>query len=143
MADHLTTDERSRNMARVKGRDTKPELIVRRLLHRIGYRFRLHRKDLPGKPDIVLPRHKKAIFVHGCFWHGHPGCRRATHPADNAEFWAAKLDRNVARDAETLRCMGESGWNVLVIWECQTRDTVALEGRIKHFMTDEELPANL
>lgn len=116
---------------------------MRRLLHRMGYRFRLHRKDLPGKPDIVLPRHKKAVFVHGCFWHGHPGCRRATRPTDNAEFWAVKLDRNMARDAEALRRMVETGWSVLVIWECQTRDAVALEQRLKHFMTDKELTATL
>lgn len=121
-------------MAKVKGRDTKPEKKVRSLLHAMGYRFRLHRKDLPGKPDIALPRHRKVIFVHGCFWHGHPGCRRASRPADNAEFWNAKLDANLKRDAGVLRDTKVSGWEPLIIWECETRDLGALKDRLDQFL---------
>src|SRR5262245_34234702 len=98
MADRFTAEQRSRNMSRVRGRDTQPEIIVRKLLHRLGYRFRLHRKGLPGKPDIVLPKYRTAIFVHGCFWHGHPGCRRSARPTTNVEFWNRKIDGNVERD---------------------------------------------
>ncbi len=135
MADHLLPDARSRNMARVKGRDTKPEIIVRRLLHGLGYRFRLHRKDLPGRPDIVLPRHRAIVFVHGCFWHGHPGCRRAARPSTCREFWDRKIDGNIARDARDTASLESAGWRVLVVWECRTRDQEALGRRLKIFVS--------
>ncbi|MDQ3917006.1 MAG: very short patch repair endonuclease, partial [Acidobacteriota bacterium] len=108
-------------MARVKGRDTKPEKIVRSLLHALGYRFRLHRKDLPGRPDIVLPKHKKVVYVHGCFWHGHPSCPRAARPTSNVAFWNKKIDGNVARDAAAQRAIKGLGWGHLVVWQCETR----------------------
>lgn len=119
--DHLTPDKRSANMAKVKGANTRPELAVRRLLHRLGYRFRLHRADLPGRPDIVLPKHKTVIFVHGCFWHRHPGCARATTPQTRVEFWNAKFDRTVERDRAQMRELEASGWRVVILWECETR----------------------
>jgi DNA mismatch endonuclease, patch repair protein len=110
--------KRSAVMRSVKGRDTKPEMLVRRLIHRLGYRFRLHRKDLPGKPDIVLPRWNAVIFVHGCFWHQHPGCPRTPRPTTNVEFWNKKLDRNVRRDVENFATLQAMGWRIFVAWEC-------------------------
>ena len=117
-----TDPVRSRIMAAVRGRDTAPELRVRRCLHAMGYRFRLHRRDLPGTPDIVLPRHRICIFVHGCFWHRHPGCRKTTTPKRNAEFWNEKFARNVARDEANGRDLMSAGWNVVIMWECETED---------------------
>ena len=122
MADMFDQQKRSEIMSKVHGANTTPEVRVRRLLHRLGYRFRLHRQDLPGKPDIVLPRYKTVIFVHGCFWHGCPTCRHAQiRPQANAEYWNRKLDRNLARDKENQVRLEELGWRVLVIWECETR----------------------
>ncbi len=109
---------RSRMMAGIRGKDTKPELIVRRFLHRAGPRFRLHAK-LPGKPDLVLPKHRAAVFVHGCFWHRHEGCRYATTPANNAAAWQEKFAANVRRDAKVRQQLEELGWRVLVIWSCE------------------------
>jgi len=106
-------------MARIRSRDTKPELIVRSLLHRAGLRFSLRRKDLPGRPDIVLPKYRAVIFVHGCFWHRHPGCKVATLPKSRQDFWQAKFAANVARDERNQRRLVEAGWNVLVLWECE------------------------
>ena len=120
--DKLTPAERSALMGKIPGKDTKPELMVRSLLHAMGYRFRLHRKDLPGKPDIVLPRHRLVIFVHGCFWHGHRKCRLAQVPATRSEFWQEKFIRNAARDQESECRLRKLGWNVLVVWECEVRD---------------------
>lgn len=134
MADTVTPDQRSRIMAQVKGKDTKPELLVRRLLHRLGYRFRLHRKDLPGSPDIVLPRHRKVIFVHGCFWHGHEGCSRGTRPTSNTEFWNVKIDRNIERDTLAVRRLEEAGWRSLIVWQCEIKDTMALQNRLLAFL---------
>lgn len=113
---------RSRQMALVRGKDTMPEMVVRRLAHGLGYRFRLHRKDLPGKPDLVFPSKKRAVFVHGCFWHGHadPDCRRARIPKTRTEFWSQKIQRNARRDALTEAALKEAGWKVLTIWECET-----------------------
>lgn len=134
MPERLSAQQRGALMARVKGKDTKPELIVRSLLHRMGYRFRLHRKDLPGRPDIVLPRHKKVVLVHGCFWHQHPGCSRSKRPETKSDFWNAKLDRNVERDKETLDALGRLGWAALVIWECETKSPKELTVKLREFM---------
>lgn len=134
MADCFTHEERSRVMSSVKGRDTQPEKTVRRLLHAMGYRFRLHRRDLPGKPDIVLPKYRKVIFIHGCFWHGHPNCCRALRPQTNAEFWNKKLDSNIKRDEETQAKLKSLGWDVLVIWQCEMRDLENLRRNIKEFL---------
>jgi len=123
--DVYTPQERSRVMAAVPSADTGPELRVRRLLHRLGYRFRLHRRDLPGRPDIVLPKWRTVLFVHGCFWHQHAGCPRAARPTSNVAFWDRKLDRNVRRDQENRRSLEEAGWRVLVIWECQADEATA------------------
>jgi DNA mismatch endonuclease (patch repair protein) len=123
-------------MRRVKRRDTAPEVAVRRLLHRMGYRFRLHRSDMPGRPDIVLPRHHKVILVHGCFWHGHEGCPRAARPTSNAEFWNRKLAGNIERDARVRRQLEESGWKVLTLWQCQVRDAEKLQALLDSFISD-------
>lgn len=124
-------------MARIRGKNTKSEWIVRRLVHRLGFRYRLHVKNLPGTPDIVLPRHGKVIFVHGCFWHQHPGCKRATIPEARGEWWRKKLQRNVQRDEEALGALARQGWNHLVIWECQLRDPRLLEQRIREYLSGE------
>lgn len=117
-SDTLTPEQRSRLMSRVKGKNTTPEKFVRSLLHRKGYRFRLYRKDLPGSPDIVLPKYRTAVFVHGCFWHRHPGCSKATMPKQNADYWHRKMAENVERDKHKERSLLEAGWNVVVIWQC-------------------------
>ena len=117
----MTDPARSAVMRAVKGRDTKPEMTVRHAAHALGYRFRLHRKDLPGSPDLVFPRLKKVIFVHGCFWHGHDCARGARAPKTNAEYWQAKIAQNVARDARVLGKLDVLGWETLTIWECELR----------------------
>lgn len=122
MADTISKEHRSWNMSRIKNRDTKPELVVRSLLHKLGYRFRLHRKDLPGKPDIVLPRYKTAIFVHGCFWHRHPNCKYAYTPNSRVSFWMSKFSQNVQRDKYAQATLTALGWQVIVIWECEASD---------------------
>jgi DNA mismatch endonuclease (patch repair protein) len=122
---------RSRNMAAIHGKDTAPEQAVRRILHAMGLRFRLHRKDLPGRPDIVLPRHCTVVFVHGCFWHRHEVCRYTTTPKTRLAFWQAKFDANVARDHRNRVALEEMGWRVLVVWECELRDVEALRDRLK------------
>ena len=121
---------RSRNMAAIRGKDTAPELAIRRILHAMGMRFRLHRKDLPGSPDIVLPRHRTVVFVHGCFWHRHEGCRYTTTPKTRQEFWLAKFESNVFRDRRNQARLEQLGWNVLVVWECELRKPEALRRRI-------------
>lgn len=118
MTDHTDKETRSAIMSKVRSKDTKPELEVRRALHGAGFRFRLHRSDLPGKPDLVFPRHRLALFVHGCFWHRH-GCKRTTMPATNSEFWAEKFRRTLERDRRALKELKQSGWKTAVIWECQ------------------------
>mgnify|MGYP002479970780 CR=1 FL=1 len=124
-------------MRSVKSKDTKPELLIRGLLHRVGYRFRLHRNDLPGKPDIVFPSRRKVIFVHGCFWHGHP-CKRGDRlPKSNASYWSAKITRNKLRDRKAVSELQQSGWSVLTIWECQVRDHDRLLNRISKFLMTE------
>lgn len=128
--DRLSPAARSANMAAVKAKNTQPELRVRKLLHRLGYRFRLHASRLPGKPDIVLPRFLLAVFVHGCFWHRHPGCRKTTLPNTRREFWAEKFRRTVERDSEAERGLSDLGWTTLIIWECETRDEPSLRNRL-------------
>jgi len=120
-------------MARVKNRDTNPEIIVRKLLHRKGYRFRVQRNDLPGKPDIVLHKYRAAVFVHGCFWHGHSGCSRAARPKSNVEFWNHKLDKNMERDRRVCEQLRSLGWHILVVWQCQTANCETLEPLIDSF----------
>ncbi len=117
-------------------RDTKPEMIVRRLVHRMGYRFRLHRRDLPGCPDLTFPSRRKVIFVHGCFWHRHPdeGCKLARMPKSRLDFWGPKLETNRKRDEESLARLTGLGWDALVVWECQLRDVGSLEARIGEFL---------
>lgn len=136
MADLFTQEKRSWIMSRIKGRNSRPEMIVRSMVHRMGYRFRIHRRDLPGNPDIVLPRHGKIIFVNGCFWHGHKGCQRSKRPATNEKFWGRKLDGNVKRDKRFRRELHAMGWRVLVVWECETRIVDKLHRKIERFLND-------
>lgn len=133
MVDNRTVESRSALMARVKQKNTTPEMIVRRLLHRMGYRFRLHQKDLPGRPDIVLSRHKKVVFVHGCFWHRHD-CKKATMPKTNQDFWKNKFQTNIDRDTKVLLSIKERGWETLTIWECEAQDGDKLELRLLKFL---------
>ena len=123
-------------MSRVRGADTKPEVQVRSFLHRLGYRFRLHRRDLPGRPDIVLPGSQAAIFVHGCFWHQHPGCSKANLPEANREKWAAKLARNVERDRENREALREAGWRVATIWECELKIPESVLSSLSQVLAD-------
>lgn len=129
MADNRTPQSRSALMSRIGSKNTGPELIVRRLLHRLGYRFRLHRKELPGTPDIVLPAYRTVIFVHGCFWHAH-GCRIGQPPKTRPEFWGPKLSRNRERDATNAAGLVAAGWSVETVWQCETRDPAALAVRL-------------
>jgi DNA mismatch endonuclease (patch repair protein) len=140
--DRYTKADRSRIMSRVRARDTQPEIIVRSTLHKMGFRFRLHRSDLPGKPDIVLPKLRKVIFVHGCFWHQHQGCSKAKRPHTNLEFWNAKLDRNVARDLENYADLTSQSWASFVIWECETRQTDRLIQRLRGFLGGAATPSD-
>ncbi len=132
-------DVRRAVMRANRGKDTKPEIAVRRLLHAMGYRFRLHRRDLPGTPDIVFPSRHKVIQVHGCFWHQHEGCRRATLPATRRDFWLPKLARNKERDKESETRLRALGWEVETVWECQLRDGDALQTRLRLFLNAEAL----
>lgn len=136
--DTLTTEHRSRVMSRIKGKNTQPEMVVRRLIHALGYRFRLHRRDLPGSPDVVLPGRKKAIFVHGCFWHRHAGCKYAYVPKSNVDFWMKKFDANVRRDNSTVAALESLNWDVLIVWECQTRDHQHLSCVLQRFLSSEQ-----
>lgn len=133
MPDVVSPAVRSRMMSGIRGADTKPELTVRRLLHARGFRYRLHVKGMPGRPDIVLPKHRTVVFVHGCFWHHHPACRYATIPDTRREFWLAKLDGNAARDARDRDAIVALGWRVITVWECEVRrgDIEWLPGAIR------------
>lgn len=133
--DTLSSQERSGRMRLVRSKDTMPELAVRRWLHARGYRYRLHVPTLPGKPDIVFPTRRKVIFVHGCFWHRHEGCRLATMPKSRIDFWQAKLAANRARDTAKLRALAEAGWTSMVVWQCELRDMDTVGGRIIEFLT--------
>lgn len=132
--DRLTPTERSENMRRIRGRDSGPELVVRRLLHMSGYRYRLHRKDLPGRPDIVFPSRRKVIFVHGCFWHRHRGCKYAYTPKSRTAFWEDKFGQNVQRDARVEAALSDRGWETMTVWECETRDASLLLIRLVRFL---------
>jgi DNA mismatch endonuclease (patch repair protein) len=131
LMDHLTPERRSWNMSRIRGRDTAPERAVRSALHRIGFRFRVLPSALPGHPDVVLPRYRTAIFVHGCFWHRHPGCRYTYSPKSNITFWAVKFSQNTARDTRVRKELRAKRWRVVVVWECQTVDDDGLISRLR------------
>lgn len=134
MTDVFSPEKRSRIMAKVRGKNTKPELTVRSLLHRMGHRFRLHVSKLPGKPDIVLPRHKKIVEVRGCFWHGHVHCKRSSLPDTNRPFWEQKITRNKERDENNLAELERMGWEVLVVWECEAGKHAVLVEKLERFM---------
>ncbi len=133
--DTLTPQRRSANMSRIRSRDTSPEMIVRRLVHGMNYRFRLHVVSLPGKPDIVLPRLKRIIEVRGCFWHQHPGCIDSHIPKSRIQYWRPKLERNQRRDKENGRLLRKLGWKVLIVWECETKSIARLSRRLDRFLT--------
>lgn len=130
MTDIVDSGRRSEMMSRIKGRDTVPEIVVRRIAHGLGFRFRLYRKDLPGRPDIVFPRYRAVVFVHGCFWHRHDGCRYAYEPKSRVRFWTDKFSQNVARDQRNETALRTLGWRVLVIWECETRNRTGVAERL-------------
>ncbi|MBW2568909.1 MAG: DNA mismatch endonuclease Vsr [Deltaproteobacteria bacterium] len=140
--DILTKEKRSWNMSRIRSGNTKPELLVRSLLHRMGYRFRLHRKDLPGKPDIVLPKHKAVVFVHGCFWHRHEGCKYAYMPKSRLEFWGTKFKSNVERDRKVKKQLKEKNWRVLVIWECELSNIESIIKKLKDYLNKDSTGKN-
>jgi DNA mismatch endonuclease (patch repair protein) len=140
--DTLTPSERSERMRRVRQQNTAPELTVRKFAHRSGLRFRLHRPDLPGRPDIVFPRRRVALFVHGCFWHGHPGCRASRLPATNVDYWKGKIATNRARDARVEAALGALGWTPAVIWQCETRNAATLGAALDRALANERVDAN-
>ena len=131
--------DRSENMRAIRSKDTLPELAVRSLVHKLGYRFRLHRKDLPGKPDLAFPVRRKVIFVHGCYWHSH-GCKTGLIPKSNRDFWLPKLRRNKARDRKNLEALAQQGWDALVIWQCELKDSGSLSLRVKRFLGRKRSP---
>ena len=137
MTDILTKEQRSERMSKIRGRDTKPELVLRRLLHALGLRYRLHQRGLPGRPDLVFAKYKAVVFVHGCFWHRHPGCNIATTPKSNTPFWTSKFENNVARDRRDLEALRGLGWKVFVVWECE------LNSGVKARATSERLASRI
>lgn len=132
--DTLTEAERSERMSRIRSKDTKPEMRVRKLLHRLGYRFRIHRRDLPGAPDIVFPGRQKVLFVHGCFWHAHEGCKVSNIPKSRTSFWQSKFARNKQRDVANGAQLMADGWDVHTIWECETKDEQALARQLGRYL---------
>lgn len=132
--DTVNPEKRSEIMSRVRSRDTGPELVVRRIAHRLGFRYRLHRRDLPGCPDIVFPRYRSVVFVHGCFWHRHPNCKYASSPKTRVEYWQNKFHSNVVRDARNETLLRNLGWRVMVIWECETKDHERVAERISSYL---------
>ena len=134
--DKISRQARSRNMSAIRGSNTKPEIRVRSILHSMGFRFRLHQSDLPGKPDIVLRKRNTVIFVHGCFWHRHLNCRNSTTPKTNKDFWMRKFSDNTERDSRNQKLLELMGWRVLIIWECETADTVQLKKIISEFFSE-------
>lgn len=139
LMDIVSPDKRSQMMAGIKGKNTRPEMLVRRLVHGMGFRYRLHRKDLPGSPDLVFPRLRKVIFVHGCFWHRHPGCKFAYTPKSNKQFWLQKLESNTRRDARALKALDALGWDILVVWECEVSDLPSLSQKLAAFLASDLL----
>ena len=138
MTDFLTKAQRSERMSKIRGTDTKPELILRKLLHAYGLRYRLHQTGLPGKPDLVFARHKAVVFVHGCFWHRHSGCQIASTPKSNTDFWISKFQRNVVRDQRNIQALEAIGWRVYVAWECELTSTakaIVTAKRVASFIT--------
>lgn len=134
MTDIYSKEKRSWVMSRVTGKNTKPELIVRKLLYNMGYRYRLHNKKLPGTPDLVFTSRKKVIFIHGCFWHGHEGCKKSKKPSTNYEFWERKINNTILRDEKKLKELYLQGWSVLIIWECETKKVEYLKQKLKSFL---------
>ena len=134
MVDTRTPEQRRKIMRSVRTKNTGPEMIVRSLLHSLGYRYRLHRQDLPGRPDLVFPRRRKIVFVHGCFWHGH-GCSKGRLPKSRIEYWGPKITRNKVRDIETTEALQRAGWTVGVVWQCETRDSETLKKRLVDFLS--------
>ena len=134
--DRLSPDARSVQMSLVRSKDTKPELLVRKLVFSMGFRYRLHGSGLPGKPDLVFPGKRKVIFVHGCFWHRHESCRKATTPASNTDYWLPKFARTVERDRDSIQALQALGWATLVIWECELKYVSALAEKLKGFLND-------
>jgi len=134
--DTLTREQRSACMSKIRSKDTKPELAVRRVLVKTGFRYRLYARELPGKPDIANRRKKIAIFINGCFWHQHPGCKRKSRPKSNSEYWEGKLNKNIKKQESDIKMLEELGWKVKVLWECQTKDTDFLEKEIRCFLYD-------
>jgi DNA mismatch endonuclease (patch repair protein) len=137
MADKISPERRSANMARIRSKDTTPELAVRRLAHRLGYRFRLHARHLPGQPDLVFARRRKVIFVHGCFWHRHEGCQDCSDPKTRRDYWVPKFERTIDRDRRSVNLLKDAGWQSLVIWECETVDLPALARHLTAFLDDD------
>ena len=131
--DNISAERRSANMRAIRSKDMSPEMVVRRVTHSLGYRYRLHRRDLPGRPDLVFSSRRKVIFVHGCFWHAH-GCKCAHVPKSNADYWKPKLERNQERDEENVTALAEIGWESLIIWECETADAHSLKKHLKTFL---------
>jgi DNA mismatch endonuclease, patch repair protein len=142
MVDRISPERRSWNMSRIRGRDTGPERHVRSILHTLGCRFRLHSAKLPGKPDVVLPRHRSVVVVHGCFWHRHRACRFAYTPKSNVEFWAKKFAENVARDRRTNSALRRLGWRVIVVWECELSRPAKLRSRLGRLLKGQPTPRN-
>ena len=131
---HKVSEQRSRNMSAIKSKNTKPEIILRKLLHSMGYRFRLHKKDLPGSPDIVLPKYKTVIFVHGCFWHRHQNCKYASNPKTRREFWEKKFKENIERDKKAQEKLKNLGWKTKIIWECEIKKQDKLIKKLEDFL---------
>ncbi|HPQ69216.1 MAG TPA: very short patch repair endonuclease [bacterium] len=138
MTDKFSPFERSRIMSQIKNKNTKPEKAVRSILHKMGYRFRINVNELPGNPDIVLPKYRRVIFVHGCFWHGHKGCKRAKRPSSNKEFWNKKIDSNIERDKKVRRELRKIGWGSLVVWQCQLKKPELLIKRLNKYLVFSE-----
>ena len=136
----MSKSKRSKLMSRIRSKDTEPEMIVRKTVHALGYRYRLHRRDLPGTPDLVFSGSRKVVFVHGCFWHRHKGCQNATEPKTRPDFWKKKFRRNVERDKEAIAKLEAMGWQVLIIWECETSDPAFLEFKLQHFLNQLDEP---
>lgn len=142
MADRISPERRSANMAKIRSKDTGPEMTVRRSAHALGYRYRLHAKDLPGKPDLVFRSRRSVIFVHGCFWHRHEGCRDCSEPRSRQEYWTPKFAATVARDSRAVEALTAAGWRVLTIWECETTDAARLRERLAAFLDSGAIDLN-